>query len=357
MAWGPPSYQRVHDVSLSNENLEALLKRCSLDPAILQEKPSKKLLYYVHRQFFLELPFENLSVLRENWISLDVNDIINKICGPPRRGGYCFELNKLLASILQHLGFHVQPLASRVFLDDGQTPRLPTPPVQTHMCLLVAPELGGETFLCDVAFGKVGLLEPLSLNMLNKGAVKNGHARMKLISSTRRQMSGIDYEIYTLWYTSTDTETDWIRGYAFLPVQDCHLLDFIPLNGSVHGYFESPFTHRLWCETRSPSHVRIFGTEWVMNDGEKSTIESGRHLQQLLQSHFRLDLSLEECRNLYGLAQAPEPSEKWSRLLALRRRAARLQAPALSALWHWMSLMAVPTVALALCWRLRARTT
>ena len=31
--------------------------------------------------------------------------------------------NKLLASILQHLGFHVQPLASRVFLDDGQTPR------------------------------------------------------------------------------------------------------------------------------------------------------------------------------------------------------------------------------------------
>lgn len=194
MAWGPPSYQRVHDVSLSNENLEALLKRCSLDPAILQEKPSKKLLYYVHRQFFLELPFENLSVLRENWISLDVNDIINKICGPPRRGGYCFELNKLLASILQHLGFHVQPLASRVFLDDGQTPRLPTPPVQTHMCLLVAPELGGETFLCDVAFGKVGLLEPLSLNMLNKGAVKNGHARMKLISSTRRQMSGLDNE-------------------------------------------------------------------------------------------------------------------------------------------------------------------
>ena len=86
--------------------------------------------------------------------------------------------NKLLASILQHLGFHVQPLASRVFQDDGQTPRsalgwgvgiwwdvtspinwfgismwhfpgydcdhwifpdyqprLPTPPVQTHMCL------------------------------------------------------------------------------------------------------------------------------------------------------------------------------------------------------------------------------
>lgn len=43
---------------------------------------------------------------------------------------------------------------------------------------------------------------------------------------------------------------------------------------------------------------------------------------------------------------------RWSRLLALRRRAARLQAPALSALWHWMSLMAVPTVALALCWRL-----
>jgi hypothetical protein len=27
---------------------------------------------------------------------------------------------------------------------------------------------------------------------------------------------GIDYEIYTLWYTTTDTETDWIRGYAWL---------------------------------------------------------------------------------------------------------------------------------------------
>ena len=38
----------------------------------------------------------------------------------------------------------------------------------------------------------------------------------------------------------------WRTGYCF--------------SSEVHGYFESPFTHRLWCETRSPSHVRIFGT-------------------------------------------------------------------------------------------------
>jgi len=294
----------------------------------------------------LELPFENLSVLRDDWISLDVKDIIKKISGPHRRGGYCFELNKLLACLLLHLGFEVQLLKARVWLDDGQTPRLPTPPLHTHICLLV--RTVPETFLCDVAFGKIGLLEPLSLQHLNQGPVKNGHVRMKLESSSCRNSAGFDVETYTLWYTpDMYGDTAWMRGYSFVPADECHFVDFIPLNAAVHGYFESPFTQRLWFEKRGREHCRILGAELVMNDGQKVAIESAAELQKLLHHHFKLTLSLDECKALHGLAMAEKPKDKWSRLLALRRRRRTHSWP----MWH----LALPVTLLlaAAMWRCR----
>ena len=54
-----------------------------------------------------------------------------------------------------------------------------------------------------------------------KSAASNGFLQCHTVS-------GLDYQTYTLWYTTSDTETDWIRGYAWLDtgrwcvfVRDC----------------------------------------------------------------------------------------------------------------------------------------
>ena len=50
---------------------------------------------------------------------------------------------------------------------DSTSARLSTPPVQTHVCLLVSD--GTSNFLCDAGFGKLGLFEPVDLEKLNQG--------------------------------------------------------------------------------------------------------------------------------------------------------------------------------------------
>ncbi|CAK9033309.1 unnamed protein product [Durusdinium trenchii] len=343
----PPSYQRVHDVKLSKSQVKRLRKRCLLDEC--EEAAGPDLLFKVHRGLFSALPFENLTALREDWVSLDIADIIDKMCGPDgssRRGGYCFELNKLLAVFLLHLGFQVQPFAARVWLDDGETPRLPTPPLHTHMCLLVNAGTTGPPYLCDVAFGKVGLFEPISLEKLNQGVLQNGHTRMRLESSSFKTLQGLDYDTYMLW---VEIDGKWMRGYSILPVQDLSYVDSIPLNLKVYGYFESPFTQRLWCERRDREHIRILGSHFLREAAgscQKFSIESGKHLQQLLRSHFDLELSLAECEGLHRLGEAEPGEEKWRCLLELRQRDAdRFKR------FHFPVAVAAGVVILVVMWR------
>ncbi|MFP3336047.1 arylamine N-acetyltransferase, partial [Pseudomonas sp. SIMBA_064] len=74
------------------------------------------------------IPFENLNPLTGARVALDLPAIVDKVIGH-RRGGYCFELNKLFYTALTHIGFRVTPLIARV--------RWMRPPdvvtAQTHM--------------------------------------------------------------------------------------------------------------------------------------------------------------------------------------------------------------------------------
>jgi hypothetical protein len=64
-------------------------------------------------------------------------------------------------------------------------------------------------------------------------------------------------------YSYIDTYVSWL-WMTFCSIFFRHV--------QVHGYFESPFTHRLWCETRSPSHVRIFGTLPCITTGHNGCV-------------------------------------------------------------------------------------
>jgi N-hydroxyarylamine O-acetyltransferase len=57
------------------------------------------------------VPFENLDVLSRRPISLQPADLYTKIVAR-RRGGFCYELNGLFATLLRRLGFQVTLLAA-----------------------------------------------------------------------------------------------------------------------------------------------------------------------------------------------------------------------------------------------------
>ncbi|CAE7207399.1 unnamed protein product [Symbiodinium necroappetens] len=209
---------------------------------------------------------------------------------------------------------------------------------------------GTRLFLCDVAFGKVGLVNPVPLDSANTGPFNGGHFRLKLERQTCRSRHSFQYDNYFLWYTEeTDSETStWTRGYSFVPVQDYDFMDALPCNLQVHGYFESPFTQRLWCEKRSlEDHVRILGKHFLQKTSREMVqrdIDTAEQLQALLLQHFRLSISKGMCQHMLGVGTAAASEDKWSRLVAARAGAGSADSPARIVLGIAFSLAALALV-------------
>lgn len=90
------------------------------------------------------LPFSSLKVLLKEEISLDINTVYENIV-IHKRGGYCFEHNKLMYEVLKELGFNVTYYLARVVNNtDNMVP-------QTHRFTLLAYE--EEQYLIDVGIG------------------------------------------------------------------------------------------------------------------------------------------------------------------------------------------------------------
>jgi len=110
----------------------------------------------LHQRWPSLIPFENIEVLLGRPVSIDVEQIAEKLLSR-KRGGYCFEHNLLFRQILEEIGFSVTAHLARVVW--GQEKPDATP--QTHMLLTVA--LDGARYLADVGFGGVSLTAPLRL--------------------------------------------------------------------------------------------------------------------------------------------------------------------------------------------------
>lgn len=118
--------------------------------------PTLKTLQEIHLHHAIAIAFENLNPLLKQPVPLDLKSLQQKLIYQGR-GGYCFEQNLLLRSVLIALGFQVTSLAARVLwnLPEGTT----TP--RSHMLLQV--NLNQEQYIIDVGFGGLTLTTPLSL--------------------------------------------------------------------------------------------------------------------------------------------------------------------------------------------------
>ena len=119
------------------------------------------------------IPFENLDPLLGRPVPLDLASLQAKLVGE-RRGGWCYELNTLLAGALEGLGFRVTRLGCRV--------RWRAPPerpdgARSHMALCV--NLDDGAYLVDVGFGGRLLAAPIPLRVDDEQTIGTDVVRLR----------------------------------------------------------------------------------------------------------------------------------------------------------------------------------
>ena len=92
----------------------------------------------------LAIPFENLDIWLGRGIAIDSDAVFAKLV-TARRGGWCFEHNRLFLDALAALGFAASPILARVWLGVTDTPPL------THTFARV--RLDGGDWIADTGFG------------------------------------------------------------------------------------------------------------------------------------------------------------------------------------------------------------
>jgi N-hydroxyarylamine O-acetyltransferase len=102
------------------------------------------------------IPFENLDIRLGRPIRLDHDSLVRKVVHGGR-GGYCYELNGLFATLLTSLGYTASLVSARVTKEGGGLSE-----EFDHLALLVTSPLVPEPLLVDVGFGDA-FLEPLPL--------------------------------------------------------------------------------------------------------------------------------------------------------------------------------------------------
>jgi N-hydroxyarylamine O-acetyltransferase len=104
------------------------------------------------------ISFEAIDVLLGKGIDIAPEAIFDKLVHG-KRGGYCFEQNGLLLTVLTALGFDVSARLARVlWMRPADAPR----PNATHMALVV--RIGGRDYLADAGFGNGTPTVPLAFD-------------------------------------------------------------------------------------------------------------------------------------------------------------------------------------------------
>jgi N-hydroxyarylamine O-acetyltransferase len=125
--------------------IDALLSRLGLRAPVSADLDG---LFAVHRAYLERVPYEDLAVQLGETGPLSFDDLAARVL--TGRGGYCFELNTVLAGLLRGLGFTVTHHQAVV---GGEGPT-------NHMALLVW--LDGSAWIADAGLGE-GFLDPLPL--------------------------------------------------------------------------------------------------------------------------------------------------------------------------------------------------
>lgn len=164
--------------------------------------PNAAVLCALQRAHLYHVPFENLDIHLGRAIRLDEEALFNKIV-TRRRGGFCYELNGLMARVLVKLGYAVDLLNARGVEDDGSYSR-----EFDHLALRVrCPDDPHTAWLVDVGWGN-GPLEPLVL----------GHANEQPQGERTFVLNPVgEYTMLIERVVGSEGQPGWMRHYVFTP--------------------------------------------------------------------------------------------------------------------------------------------
>jgi N-hydroxyarylamine O-acetyltransferase len=130
------------------------LRRIDLTPPLA---PTARTLSAIQWAHLHSVPFENLDICPlDQPFTLDIDGIYDKVV-IRKRGGFCFELNGLLAELLESLGYRVERMAAN-FAD------APDPDPFDHLVLMVTVPGDDSRWYADVAAGRVNPDRPIPID-------------------------------------------------------------------------------------------------------------------------------------------------------------------------------------------------
>ena len=199
-------------------NYKEYLKRIGFENEVCLDHETLSELQYRH---FISIPYENLDILNNIPLSLDANDLYEKVV-IKKRGGYCFELNALFNLLLIELGFKTVSYFARFLLDE------PEIPMRRHQIMRV--EIDGEYFIADVGVGSV-----------------TPERSLKLIENEETEIRGVLYKFtkdpflgWVLNYKYIHGKKDWAPLYSFTEEPQIEV-DFIQPNFFCQYHDDSIF--------------------------------------------------------------------------------------------------------------------
>lgn len=187
------------------------------------------------------VPYENFDILKGIPLSLEIEDLFEKIV-VNRRGGYCFELNALFRWLLEELGYGVTSLFARFWKDEPDPP-----PKRRHHVLEVITEDENDRYLADVG---VGVAIPRRPVKIEDGLVQEIRG-----DKYRLEHTG---DPYVGWMLYEFKEQEWKKLYSFTE-EPQYQKDFIMAT--------------YWCENASDSIFTDDAMVAVRTDEGRNTID------------------------------------------------------------------------------------
>ncbi|MCX4696071.1 arylamine N-acetyltransferase [Streptomyces sp. NBC_01408] len=257
-------------------DLDAYLRRIGYDGELA---PTLDVLRALTRSHITSIPFETVEIVLGRKVSLELQDVQNKLVHA-RRGGYCYEHNLLLAAALERVGFRVTGLASRVRIgSEGVRPA-------THAMLRVetaeTPDTG-KVWICDPGFGR-NPIEPMELAGGAETSVGGWGFRLE------RTATETGASLYALRSRGAD---GWFDLHAFT-LDQRYAPDWMVANHFMSTHARSPFAGRLVVQQmREQDHLFLDGTTLTttLPDGTASARGfAPEEVPDLMREEFGLEL-------------------------------------------------------------------
>lgn len=246
-------------------------ERIGMDPQTAIEK-SVELLGQIQTNCVLHIAYENLDILKRKPLDLTPEALYEKIV-LHGRGGYCFELNGLLAHMLREMGFSVSERFARFLRNETDVP------MRRHRVTVVHMESGD--YLLDIGVGQVAPRLPLKIEE-NTLQTQNGET----YRFARDARHG-----WVLWEMHHDV---W-REYICFTDEEYLDVDFLQPSFYCENHPSSPFNKTFMLAIKTETGRRTIDDHtYKIFEGEQLTyIEenlSDDRLRALFQNEFRLTL-------------------------------------------------------------------